>query len=167
MLFLCIKVFLARILDVSLGTVRTMFTVKGKNLYAALIGFIEVLIWFLVVQEALKSDGNGLYIALSYSLGFATGTYIGGILSNILIDENVTLQVFTDNLELSKAIRERGYGVSTIECKGYDKNISKHMLYININKKREKALRNLIQSNDKDAFIVVNETKHVLNGYFK
>lgn len=167
MLFLCIKVFLARILDVSLGTIRTMFTVKNKNLYAALIGFIEVLIWFLIVKEALSSNENGLYIAISYSLGFATGTYIGGILSNILIDENITLQVFTDNLELPKILRNAGYGVSTIECKGYDKNISKRMLYININKKREKALRNLIQENDKDAFIVINETKHVLNGYFK
>jgi uncharacterized protein YebE (UPF0316 family) len=167
MLLLCIKVFLARILDVSLGTVRTVFTVKNKKLYASLIGFFEVLIWFLIVKEALSSNESGIYIALSYSLGFATGTYIGGFLADTLINENITMQVFTDEPKLEKIIRENGYAVSTIECKGYDKEISKQMLYINVNKKKERTLKKLIYKNDKDAFIIVNETKYVVNGYFK
>jgi uncharacterized protein YebE (UPF0316 family) len=167
MLVLCIKVFLARILDVSLGTVRTMFTVKNKNVLASLIGFVEVLIWFLIVKEALNSNENGIYIAITYSLGFAAGTYIGGYLADILITGNITLQVFTNNLELVNAIRKNGYAVSAVECKGYDKEISKEMLYINVNKKKEKELKKIIHKNDKDAFVIVNETKYVVNGYFK
>lgn len=167
MILLCIKVFLARILDVSLGTVRTLFTVKDKKLIASMIGFVEALIWFLVAKEALQSDDSSIFVAISYSLGFATGTYIGGLLANILINGNITVQVFTDSLELEKIIRNKGYAVSTIECKGYDKNISKNMLYININKKDEKILKSLIHNNDKDAFLVINETKYVENGYFK
>ena len=62
---LCFKIFFARILDVSLGTVRTIFTVKGKSLISALIGFIEVLVWFLVAREAL-SNGINIFIAISY-----------------------------------------------------------------------------------------------------
>lgn len=167
MLLLCIKVFLARILDVSLGTVRTMFTVKNKNLMASLIGFIEVLIWFLIVKEALSSNENGIFIAIVYSLGFAAGTYIGGYLAEILITGNITLQVFTNNLELVNIIRKNGYAVSAVECKGYDKEISKEMLYINVNKKKEKELKKIIHKTDKDAFVIVNETKYVVNGYFK
>lgn len=167
MLILCIKVFCARILDVSLGTVRTMFIVKDRKFLAAMIGFFEVLIWFLVVREAFQSNESGIFIAISYSLGFATGTFIGGVLANILIDGNITMQVFTDSLLLEGIIRKKGYAVSTIECKGYDKSISKQMLYININKKKQNELRRLINLNDKDAFIVVNETKYVENGYFK
>ena len=79
MLILCIKIFFARIFDVTLGTVRTMFTVKGKRLIASLIGFIEVLIWFLVVREALNTESKSIFVAISYALGFATGTYIGGV----------------------------------------------------------------------------------------
>jgi len=167
LLLLCIKIFLVRILDVSLGTVRTMFTVKNKKFFASLIGFVEVLIWFLIVREAFNSEESGIYIALSYSLGFATGTYIGGYLADILITGNITLQVFTDNLELDNIIRKNGYAVSAVECKGYDKEISKEVLYINVNKRKEKELKKIIHKNDKDAFVIVNETKYVVNGYFK
>ena len=81
MLLLCLKIFFVRILDVSLGTIRTLFTVKGKKIIASVIGFFEVLVWFLVVKEALNTDENSIFIAISYSLGFATGTYIGSYLS--------------------------------------------------------------------------------------
>lgn len=166
MLILCLKIFFVRILDVSLGTIRTMFTVKGKKLIASLVGFIEVLVWFLVVKEALQTTENSLIIAIAYSLGFAVGTYIGGFLASVLITGNVTLQVFTDNLKLEGILRDNGYAVSVIECRGY-KDQLKHMLYININKKRENGLRKIIHTEDKHAFIVVNETKYVENGYFK
>lgn len=167
MLYLCLKIFLVRILDVSLGTVRTLFTVKGNKLVASLVGFIEVLVWFLIVKEALNTPESSILIAISYSLGFATGTYIGGMLSNVLINGNVTVQAFTNNLDLEEELRNKGYAVSVIECKGYDEEISKHMLYININKKKERELRKNIHEFDKKAFVVVNETKYVENGYFK
>ena len=167
MLFLCLKIFFVRILDVSLGTVRTMFTVKGNRITASLVGFIEILVWFLVAKEALQTEEKSIFIAISYSLGFATGTYIGGYLSSVLITGNITVQVFTDNLKLEQILRKKGYAVSVIECKGYNENKGKHMLYININKKKEQELMKIVNINDEHAFVVVNETKYVENGYFK
>ena len=167
MLFLCLKIFFVRILDVSLGTVRTMFTVKGNRITASLVGFIEILVWFLVAKEALQTEEKSILIAISYSLGFATGTYIGGYLSSVLITGNITVQVFTDNLKLEQILRKKGYAVSVIECKGYNENKGKHMLYININKKKEQELMKIVNINDEHAFEVVNETKYVENGYFK
>lgn len=166
MLLLCLKIFFVRIIDVSLGTVRTLFTVKGKKIIASLIGFIEVLIWFLVVKEALNTTEDSIFIAISYSLGFATGTFIGSLLSDLLITGKVEFRVFTQNIELQNILRENGYAVTVIECKGYDDE-EKHMLYISIEKKKEKILRNIIKTNDSKAFIVENETKYVENGYFK
>ena len=52
LLFLCIKVFLGRMVDVSLSTLQTMYLFKGKRNLATIVGFIDVLIWFLVVREA-------------------------------------------------------------------------------------------------------------------
>ena len=167
MLFLCLKIFFVRILDVSLGTVRTMFTVKGNRITASLVGFIEILVWFLVAKEALQTEEKSILIAISYSLGFATGTYIGGYLSSVLITGNITVQVFTDNLKLEQILRKKGYAVSVIECKGYNENKVKHMIYININKKKEQELMKIVNINDEHAFVVVNETKYVENGYFK
>jgi len=60
LLALCLRIFFTRILDVSLGTVRTLFTVKGKTAIASLVGFVEVMVWFLVVRTAFNSDEAGL-----------------------------------------------------------------------------------------------------------
>ena len=167
MFILCLKIFFVRILDVSLGTIRTMFVVRGKKLISSIIGFFEILVWFLVVKEALQTESNSIFIAMSYSLGFATGNYIGALLSDKLITGNVSVQVFTNNNNLEKILREHGYGVSSVVYTGYEEEAHKHMLFINIDKKKEKALRELIKKNDKEAFIIVNETKYVENGYFK
>jgi uncharacterized protein YebE (UPF0316 family) len=166
---LCIKIFAVRIIDVSLGTVRTVFTVRGKKVIASSIGFIEVLIWFLIVREALSFETSSIVVAISYSLGFATGTYIGGMLAQKLITGNITVQVFptTNNKSIVNEIRSRGYGVTVLNYKGMDEKEDKFMLYININKRKEKELRKLIDELDDNAFVVVNETTYVENGYFK
>ena len=166
MFILCLKIFFVRILDVSLGTIRTMFVVKGKKLVSSLIGFIEILVWFLVVKEALQTESNSIFIAISYSLGFATGNYVGALLSDKLITGNVSVQVFTNNNDLEKILRDNGYAVSSVLYTGYEGS-HKHMLFINVDKKKERELRELVKKNDKDAFIIVNETKYVENGYFK
>lgn len=166
MLLLCLKIFFVRILDVSLGTIRTLFTVKGKRIIASTIGFFEILIWFLVVKEALNTDENSIFIAISYALGFATGTYIGGYLSSILIPGKISVQVFTENSDLVQMLRKDGFAVTVIDCKGYNTE-SKYMLYISVEKKKEKYLRSIIKANDDKAFIVENESNYVENGYFK
>ena len=165
---LCLKIFFARILDVSLGTVRTIVTVKGKKFYAALIGFIEVFIWFLVARDALNVEIDTIFIPLSYSLGYATGTLIGGLISEKVISGNLTVQIVlsNQNTEIIDIIREKGYAVSVIDAKGQNDD-KKYMLFMEINKNRLNSLKDLIKTLDEKAFIVVNETKMVQNGYLK
>jgi len=161
---LCLKIFFARILDVSLGTVRTIFTVKGKSLISALIGFIEVLVWFLVAREAL-SNGVNIFIAISYSLGYSIGIYIGSILSKKLIKSNLNVQVITDNYDLISILRNKGFAVSVLDIKGKDSN--KYMLIIGIHNNKRDLLIDEIKKHDKDAFIYMNETIYIQNGYMK
>jgi len=162
---LCLKIFFVRILDVSMGTLRTVITVKGKTLYASLVGFVEVFIWFLVVKEALNTNETSIWIAVAYSLGFATGTYIGGILSKKLIDGNLSVQVITSNLNMVDTLRNEGYGVTVMDVEGKDKEVDKYMLFIQINKKSMTHLQRTIKNIDNSAFIVVNETKFIENGF--
>ena len=167
MLFLCIKIFFARIMDVSLGTVRTIFTVKGKNLIASLIGFVEICIWFIIVREALNTDETSLWIMVAYASGYATGTYIGGKLSNSIIKTNFTVQVITSNLKLAELLRNEGYAVSLINIQGQEEKTDKYMLFIEIRHKNLTHLKEFIRENDEKAFVVVNETKFVQNGFIK
>lgn len=168
-LILCLKIFFVRIIDVSLGTVRTIITVKGRRVVASMVGFVEVFVWFLIVREALNTDEVSIWIAVSYSLGFATGTYIGSILSDIFISGTLGVQVVTSNSDdnIINILRKNGYALTVLPVEGMNDDNSKYMLFIEIDKKRFNDLKRLIKSLDEKAFIVVNETKFVQNGYFK
>ena len=165
---LCIKIFFIRIIDVSLGTFRTMATVKGKSVTAALIGFFEVLVWFLIVKEALNTTNNSIFIAISYSLGFATGTYIGSVLSNKYIKGNLSVQIITKKAypNMVDGLRNKGFAVSLFEVIGKNKDENKYMLFIEISNSDYFKLQKLVKKYDESAFIVANESKYVQNGYF-
>ncbi|MEG2351330.1 MAG: DUF5698 domain-containing protein [Bacilli bacterium] len=165
---LCIKIFFVRIIDVSLSTFRMVLTVKGKRFFAMVISFFSTLIWFLIIKEALNTKETSLWIAFSYSAGYALGTFIGSLLSNYFIRSKILVQAIinNDNLSVVDNIRKAGYAVSTTECNG--KNTTKKlMLFIEVDNKNLNELKKLIKNIDENAFIVVNETKYVENGFFK
>ena len=165
--FLCLKIFIVRIVDVSLGTICTILTVRNKRKLAALLGFIEIFIWFVIVKEALNTDSTSIFIAISYAGGFATGTYIGSFLSEKFIKGTVTVQVITKkDTTLINELRSSGYAVSIIDVKGQDLENEKYMLFLEINKERFNIIKSIIKRHDPNAFVVVNETKAVFNGYF-
>ena len=138
LLFLCIKIFVARIIDVTLATLRTVYSVKGKTILAGLIGFIEATIWFIVVKEALNTDIQSPFIVMSYAGGFATGSILGTFVSKKFVNTLIKVEVIT-----TKATKE------------------------NIDKIRLEDLKRILRHIDKDAFIVVNESKIVQNGFIK
>lgn len=168
LLFLCIKIFFVRILDVSLGTIRSIVMIKGNPKLASLIGFIEVFVWFVVVKEALNTDIDSIFIALAYAAGFATGTYIGGVVSDKFIKVKLGLQVILSSKDdlIIKKIRDEGFAVSVVDVKGKNWTDSKYMLFIAIDSNKYEFLKNLIRTLDENAFITVSETKYVHNGYF-
>jgi hypothetical protein len=67
-----ILIFVARILDVSLGTVRLVFVSRGFKFLAPLVGFFEVLIWILAMGQIMQHLTNPVcYIA--YAGGVSDG----------------------------------------------------------------------------------------------
>lgn len=165
---LCTKIFIVRIIDVALATIVTVLNVKGQKLKATIIGFVDVLIWFIIVKEALNTPIKSMWIALAYAGGYALGTFIGGSLTNLIIKGKISVQVIIDYAsdEEINRIRDAGYAVSQIDCKGKD-NAKKIMLFIEVDKKHLNNLKTVIKEIDENAFVVVNETKYVENGFFK
>ncbi|MBR1376403.1 MAG: DUF2179 domain-containing protein [Bacilli bacterium] len=165
MFLLCIKIFFIRILDVSLGTVRTLVTVRGKNFIASIIGFVEVLVWFLVAKEAISEANDSIWIAISYALGFAAGTFIGGIVSRRIIKTNLTIEIISSKADkLVKTLRDSNFAVTVLDIKGRVKSTSK-MLILEIESHRLSEIREITNEVDNKAFVIVNETKYVFNGY--
>ncbi len=164
MVILCLKIFFTRILDVSLGTFRTIVLIKGRNILAGFIGFFEVFVWFVIVQEALNTPNTSIWIALFYSFGFAAGTIIGAYVTNFFIRTPITLQIITNNDKLADYLREKGFGVSVVDVHGKDG--IRNMLILETLDNHYKELLSLIRVIDENAFVVVDEKKYVHNGFY-
>lgn len=162
-LFLCLKIFFARILDVSISTVRTVYVLKGKTLIVALLAFFEITIWFLVAREALNVEVMTIWIVLSYSGGYTTGTILGTYITKKFVNGTLGLMIISSKIAKKQIniIKKSGFGVSSINM-----NENQTMLFLQINKKRLEECLSLIYKIDKYAFITINETKQVYNGYF-
>lgn len=173
LLLLCLKIFFCRILDVSLGTMRVVVVVKGKNLLAGMIAICEGLIWFLIVREALFFEANSTLayfaIALSYAGGFASGTFVGGKFSDKFLGGNVKVQIVTSskNDELLAAIKDAGYAMTILDINTSLFGKKKYLIFSEIKSRQLKDFKELVYSLDEKAFITVQETKCVYNGFFK
>ena len=169
MIALCLQIYFARILDVTLSTIRTFYTLKGKTIFSSILSFFEVLVWFLVARQALNVDLDSLWIPISYSLGYATGILIGSFISNNFIKgvENVTIITKKENDILINTLRNNGFGISIIDLKNDFDNIKKQMLVIEVDKRYLKKLIKIVKSIDKEAFISISETKQIENGVLK
>ena len=154
----CFKIFFARILDVSLNTIRTTFVLRGRTYIVAIIAFLEITIWFLVARTALNTELN-IFIVLSYSGGYTTGTILGTLITNNYIKTNMEVIVIS-NIKNIDLIKTNNFGVSILE-----KTKNKSVLLIETNKKRLGELTNLINKLDKNAFITIKETRSIINGY--
>jgi len=167
--FVCIKIFFARILDVTIGTIRSNVMLRGKNLVAAMLAFFETFIWFVIAREALRIDISSILIPISYSLGYASGTLIGSVISSKFIHGIVMVQAIVDenNERILKELKAKGYLVSIIELKNNFDGNPRMMIYLQVNSKTLKKVEKLIRRCDPDAFIAISDTKRVQNGYVK
>ena len=159
LIFTCLKIFFARILDVSINTIRTTFVLRGKTLIVAILAFLEITIWFLVARTALNTELNW-FIVLSYSGGYTMGTIIGTIITNKYIKTNMELIVISNKIRSTKKIKDNNYGVTIL-----NKDKNKIVLLIETNKKRIDNLTTLLNKLDKNAFITIKETRTIINGY--
>ena len=166
MVVLCIIIFISRILDVSLGTVRTIMTVRGNRKVASMIAFVEVMLWFIIVREAINTEETSIFIAISFAAGFAVGTYVGGLVAKLLFPSNSLVQVITSNRDpqLLKIISDEGFPMTVSDVFGREHITEKYMLFIYVNGKFINKLKNLIIENDPLAFISISEGKSAING---
>lgn len=158
----CIEVFFARMLDVSIGSVRTILLVKGKNFLSTILAFIEILIWYFVARQILTTEDTNILIVLSYAGGYAFGTYVGGLINKYFVRGNLMAFVITslDNKFMIEKLKEAGYGVSTLSIED-----GKLILLIEFKKKYLKKLKSTVANLDENAFVIINESLHVENGY--
>lgn len=153
----CLLIVAARIVDVTLGTVRTICVVNGRRGLACVLGFCEVLVWILVVSRVISSLSNPVY-AVAYALGFALGNYIGITIDRHLAFGEQVVRVFTRRgAFLAEALRTSGFVVTQISGQGRDGPVE--LLFIQVPRKLAQAAGDQARLHDPDCFIVVDDVR--------
>jgi uncharacterized protein YebE (UPF0316 family) len=158
-------IFFARIMDVTIGTIRIVMVSKGQKLWAPLLGFFEVLIWLIAISRIFQNLDNWMnYIA--YAGGFATGNYIGLILEERLAMGIVKIQIITRKsaADLIVNLRNAGYGITHHEAKGSNENVS--IIYSIIKRHEIQKVENIVKATNPKAFYSIEDVKSVSHGVF-
>jgi uncharacterized protein YebE (UPF0316 family) len=158
-----LMVFLARIGDVSLATMRIMLLMSGRRQIAPLLGFLESLIWIMAIGQIIRSVNSPLaYIA--YAAGFGTGTYVGMWLEGRLALGKVIVRVITrrDATELIKVLMQSRFGFTNIVAEGRRGNVN--VIFSVVRRKDLPELVQLIEAHNPNAFYTIENVRYASNG---
>ena len=160
MILICLKIFFARILDVSLGTVRTIVTIEGKKTIATLLAFLEVFVWFHVAREAISGEFNA-FVPFAYAGGYAAGTFIGILINELLNRGKMMLTVITAELDMTIFLEKNNIKYSLVNLENSFDSLERKMIIIFIEKRSASKTINLIRKFDPQAVITSTSTNIV------
>lgn len=160
-----LAILVLQLIYVPLLTLRTTFVVKGKKVQASLFAFLEAII-YIVSLGIVFSDLKNLLNIGSYILGYGIGVYIGGRIEEKLAIgyRSIHVNLTNYNESLINKLRELRFGVTTYEGEGINKE-KRYKLEIVSHRSRENEVISLIQSLEKNAFIVSYEPTQFRGGY--
>lgn len=153
-------IFLCRICDVSIGTIRIISVSRGMKLMAAVLGFFEVVIWLFAIGQIMKNLTNG-YNYLAFATGYAAGNYMG-----ILIEEKISMGVSIMRIitrqeagPLADALRNAGFGVTRLSGSGAHGPVN--LIFTVIKRKDFKKVSDIVKRLHPNAFYTVEEVKSI------
>lgn len=164
-IILPLLIFLARILDVSLGTIRIVFVSRGLKYLAPVVGFVEVIIWLLAIRVIMQNLNNfACYIA--YGAGFAMGTFIGLQIEKRIAVGNSIIRIITqkDATELIGHLRSQGFGVTSMDAQGVKGKVN--IIYMTIKRHDFEKVTQIIEKFNPKAFYTVEDVCMVSAGTF-
>lgn len=164
-IILPVIIFLARVCDVTLGTIRIIFTSRGKRNLAPLLGFVEVLIWIVVIGQLVKNlDSITSY--LGYAAGFAVGNFVGMYIEDHLALGMLIVRAIvpTGGDELMKKLHAAGYGVTGVTGEGANGPVK--LIYTIVKRRHLKEVVALIHATHPKAFLSVEDVRSTEEGIF-
>jgi uncharacterized protein YebE (UPF0316 family) len=160
-----VLIFLSRIVDVSIGTVRLICVSRGFKYLAPMVGFFEVLVWLLAIGQIMKNLSNAAcYIA--YAGGFSMGNFVGMVIAEKLSLGMVLVRVVTkkDASELVEYLKSEDYGVTCLQGRGSGGPVQ--VVFTIVQRGQVKGVIELIDRFNPDAFYSIEEVGSVEKGVF-
>ncbi len=161
-----VLIFIARVFDVSIGTLRIILISRGNKIIAPILGFIEVTIWLIAITQVMKNLSHPISY-LAYGAGFAFGNYVGMWLEAKIALGYQSIRVITNNpLEaLPMVLRDEGYAVTTVKGRGAKGVVN--VVFTVVMRKNMKHVLDIVKTIEPLAFVTVEDIRLSHSGYFK
>lgn len=141
-------VFSVRIIDVSIGTLRTISVVQGRMALSVALGFFEVLIWIAALSQVIVGVSDNPVLMVAYAGGFAVGNAVGIRLERMLALGAVVVRMITsqndEDADVVDALRHAGFRVTTFEGEGRDGTVN--LIYVRCQRRELSKLLKIVKS---------------------
>ncbi len=159
-----VLLFVSRIMDVSLMTIRIIYISRGMKLLAAVIGFFEVFLWLIAVSQIMKNLTSPIYF-VAYAAGFSMGNFVGMLIEEKVAVGKVSVRIILQKENgLPKLLASKGFGVTRLEGQGSHGPVK--MIYTIVNRKDLDRVKELITFSAPDAFFTIEDIRSFGRGIF-
>ena len=163
----CLIVCAAKIIEISIQALKTCMMVNGQRIKAAGLGFLECMIWGLVISTIISTLGDNLFLLLFYCAGYATGLFLGSTIENKIALGTSSLELIANEentAKITEFLKENSKGYTVFEGRGSVDRMN--MIFIVLPRKETlKMLKNIRKLCDNKVFVVASEVSKYAGGY--
>jgi uncharacterized protein YebE (UPF0316 family) len=159
-------IFLLRVGDMTLDTLRVLVVMRGRKGIAWVLGFFQALIFVVAIGSVLSNLDNPLNV-LGYAAGFATGNVLGMWIEERLAIGHVQVSIVSPRLgnAIAERLRAEGYGITEIPARGRDGAVS--LLSASVLRKHVDKIHKLVNEIDPNAFVTAEDVRPVRRGFWR
>ncbi len=166
-ILVCLLVCAAKIIEITIQSLKTCMMVKGERLKAAGLGFIECTIWGLVISTIIGTLGDNIFLLLFYCIGYATGLFLGSTIESKIALGTSNLEIIANaesTEKITNYLKERGMGYTVFE--GHGSKDKMNMIFIVLARKEAgRVLKELRRECDNKLFVAVSDVSKHAGGY--
>jgi len=159
-------IFVLRVGDMALDTIRVLFVVRGKKLLVWILGLFQSLIFVIAISSVLSELDNILNV-IGYATGFATGNLIGMLIENRLAIGHVLVNIISSNRGTFIAERLRASGYAVTEIAGRGMNGTVFELHVSVLRKDVNLVETIVLESDPQAFVTAEDVRPVRRGFWR
>lgn len=165
--WVCLIVCTAKIIEISIQSLKTCMMVKGQRLKAAGLGFVECTIWGLVISTIIGTLGDNIFLLFFYCIGYAVGLFLGSTIESRIALGTSNLELIASDGSTKKItayLKEQNRGYTVFE--GHGSKDKMNMIFIVLPRKETpKVLREIRKECDGKVFVVASEVSKYAGGY--
>ena len=159
-------IFLMRVTDMSLDTLRVLFVIRGRKPLAWFLGFFQSALWVVAITSVLSNLDN-LWTVIGYASGFATGNVLGMVIEERLAIGYGHMRIISSRRgnAIAEAIRSAGYAATELPGRGKDGTVS--VIICSVKRRDIHRVRRKVNQIDPDAFLTVEDIRPLHRGYWR